>query len=234
MIDFTSLRESMSTAFDTDRIVAVINLDGKTIASNIPCHFVITQADTVDPKEIPNLPIMPTTVFGTLYISSTPIIRAGYKIEIEKRTVDGTVVATYKTIAAMPSYTAGRLRVNLYLEEVKSGEEPPVALKCKFVDLNAYGNLVEGTTEFDYELGREMNADGTMTDVFYFIDSRFKHEGNAMKVTDETLGALTLQPNTVPVWKNASTTELFMYSDYPSLSPTKNVWYMPYKSAPIS
>lgn len=233
MIDFTTLRNYVGTAFDTDRIVAVINLDGATVASDIPCHFIITQADTVDTTEIPNLPLMPTTMFGTVYLSATPIIRAGYKLEVEKRTASGQVVAKYKTIAAMPSYTAGRLKVNLYLEEVVSGEEPPVALLCKLVDTDAYGKLVEGSSEFEYELGQEMNAYGTLVDVFYFKDSRFSYDGKYINVTDETLGKLIIRANSVPVWKNVSTTELYMFTTAAEFSSTKELWFMQYKAASV-
>lgn len=114
MIDFRVITPYMSAAFDTDNIVSVTEPTTQTVkAENVPCHLVITQGDTVADASTVADATLPVTMYGKLYFNHDTLILSGDVVVVEKRDVEGNVLATYEGKSGVPVVRCGR-KVSLF------------------------------------------------------------------------------------------------------------------------
>lgn len=226
MIDFGQLRGLMHDAFDTDNIVFIKNDLGTVVAENIPCHFVITTADNPGAAETSAERPVPVTVYGEIFTSEVPEIRDGYTVQVEKKDAAGEVVATYEGTAAMPAYRAGRVSIVVKLDDIASAEEPePSNPTGKLNVPNGFGGYENTADSFEYKLGTMSNGLGGFDNVVYFIDAAFVWSGSTLKVTDGSLGTVTVAAYTTVI--DDKTGDRYRITSAPK-KDTDGVPYAPY------
>ena len=196
MIDFRQLRGVMATAFDTDNIVKVYDKITTTVyAENVPCHFVITQADNPGAGEIVAEKPIPVVVYGEIYTSERPIIRDGYIIVVEKKDSAGNVLATYEGVAGMPAYRAGRMVTVMKITDIQSEEEPepPAGFNIRVPD--GWSGYYTTTDRYAIEVKEIDDGWGGVENAVVLTDIRFEYTGGKVYLEDDGFyGRLQLFP----------------------------------------